>query len=375
MLAQLKEHGNDPLTPVVVQRGLKQDQINYLLRARPRVPRRADAGQLPAQLPVPVARRPGARLRRPDLARGVQAAEAQGLPADRLDRPGRRRVDLRHLPARQGREGAADRRLARPPEGRSPARGRADARAGAAADDRHQAAARRRAGAQVRRRPRPHEAGPKGRTPTAARSSRSSPKDGAVLAMASYPTYQPSIYVGRKDPKKLAPLLDPVAAEKANHPGINRAIDAAYPPGLDVQAGDGARRDAGGADEAVRRPPVHARLHRLQAGLQELDAADRPGHGPADRARRVVRHVLLRARPALLQPARRPRPPAAGVGEPLRPRRVERHRRAARGRRPDADARVAAPALPDEPGLHARSTARGSRATRSSSRSARGRCS
>ena len=30
MLAQLKEHGNDPLTPIVVQRGLKQDQINYL---------------------------------------------------------------------------------------------------------------------------------------------------------------------------------------------------------------------------------------------------------------------------------------------------------------------------------------------------------
>src|SRR4029077_2099438 len=58
-----------------------------------------------------------------------------------------------------------------------------------------------------------------------------SPKDGAVLAMASYPTYQPSIFVGRKDPKKLAPLLDPVAAEKANPPGINRAIDAAYPPG------------------------------------------------------------------------------------------------------------------------------------------------
>jgi penicillin-binding protein 2 len=57
------------------------------------------------------------------------------------------------------------------------------------------------------------------------------PKDGAILAMASYPTYQPSIFVGRKDPKKLAPLLDNAAAEAANHPGINRAINAAYPPG------------------------------------------------------------------------------------------------------------------------------------------------
>src|SRR5262249_43334410 len=31
------------------------------------------------------------------------------------------------------------------------------------------------------------------------------PRDGAVLAMASYPTYQPSVYVSR-DPSKLAPL-------------------------------------------------------------------------------------------------------------------------------------------------------------------------
>jgi penicillin-binding protein 2 len=57
------------------------------------------------------------------------------------------------------------------------------------------------------------------------------PRDGAILAMASSPTYQPSIFVGRKDPTKLAPLLDWKAADAANHPGINRAIDATYPPG------------------------------------------------------------------------------------------------------------------------------------------------
>ena len=57
------------------------------------------------------------------------------------------------------------------------------------------------------------------------------PNDGSVLAMASYPTYQPSVYVGRPDMKKLAPLLDPKAAAKANYPGLNRAIDASYPPG------------------------------------------------------------------------------------------------------------------------------------------------
>src|SRR3954449_10261037 len=57
------------------------------------------------------------------------------------------------------------------------------------------------------------------------------PRNGAVLAMASYPTYQPSIFVGKADKKKLAPLLDANVANTANHPGINRAIDAAYPPG------------------------------------------------------------------------------------------------------------------------------------------------
>jgi penicillin-binding protein 2 len=57
------------------------------------------------------------------------------------------------------------------------------------------------------------------------------PRNGAILAMASYPTYQPSIFVGRKDAQKLAPLLNQAVADAANNPGINRAIDAAYPPG------------------------------------------------------------------------------------------------------------------------------------------------
>ena len=57
------------------------------------------------------------------------------------------------------------------------------------------------------------------------------PKDGAVLAMASSPTYRPSIYVGRADPKKLEPLLVEEVARRANSPGLNRATGGLYPPG------------------------------------------------------------------------------------------------------------------------------------------------
>ncbi len=56
------------------------------------------------------------------------------------------------------------------------------------------------------------------------------PRDGAVLALASNPTYKPSVYVSR-DPTKLAPLQDEAVARKDNYPGIDRALDVGYPPG------------------------------------------------------------------------------------------------------------------------------------------------
>ena len=49
--------------------------------------------------------------------------------------------------------------------------------------------------------------------------------------MASSPTYQPSLFVGKVDRAKLAPLLDAAAAKRANTPGLNRAIAGVYPPG------------------------------------------------------------------------------------------------------------------------------------------------
>ena len=57
------------------------------------------------------------------------------------------------------------------------------------------------------------------------------PNDGAVLAMASSPTYKPSVYVGRVDPKKIEPLVDDKVAKEKNYAGINRVTSGVYPPG------------------------------------------------------------------------------------------------------------------------------------------------
>jgi penicillin-binding protein 2 len=57
------------------------------------------------------------------------------------------------------------------------------------------------------------------------------PRDGAVRALASSPTYRPSVFVGRSNPKKLAPLLEEESARRANYPGLNRALAGLYPPG------------------------------------------------------------------------------------------------------------------------------------------------
>ena len=50
---------------------------------------------------------------------------------------------------------------------------------------------------------------------------------GEILALASNPTFDPTVYVGRVDEKELNAL----AAKSANHPTLNRAVAGLYPPG------------------------------------------------------------------------------------------------------------------------------------------------
>jgi penicillin-binding protein 2 len=60
-----------------------------------------------------------------------------------------------------------------------------------------------------------------------------SPKDGSILALASSPTYDPSVYSGRVTTKALNAqgLGTPQSALDKNYPGIDRALDGVYPPG------------------------------------------------------------------------------------------------------------------------------------------------
>jgi len=58
------------------------------------------------------------------------------------------------------------------------------------------------------------------------------PRNGAILALASNPTYRPELYTGRVDPKKLAAAgLTGPTARKANFPALDRAIAGLYPAG------------------------------------------------------------------------------------------------------------------------------------------------
>ena len=59
-----------------------------------------------------------------------------------------------------------------------------------------------------------------------------SPKDGSILALASSPTYRPSVFTGAVREKALAAqgLTNATALDK-NYPALNRALDAEYPPG------------------------------------------------------------------------------------------------------------------------------------------------
>ena len=63
------------------------------------------------------------------------------------------------------------------------------------------------------------------------------PKDGAILALASSPTYNPAVYSGRVTTRKLAAQgLTAKTDFAGNYPSLDRAVDGDVSAGLDVQA-------------------------------------------------------------------------------------------------------------------------------------------
>ena len=165
------------------------------------------------------------------------------------------------------------------------------------------------------------------------------PRDGAVLAMASNPTYKPSVYVGRVDPKKLEPLTNDDVAKERNFPGLNRATAVVYPPGSTFKPLTALAAISDGLlspHEYIQCTP-YAEYGLRQVPLRELEPVHERADVADDGARAVVRHLLLRRRQPLLR-ARRARAALldedAGLGEEvrLRPGGRPRHRR--RGDRP-----------------------------------------
>src|SRR5207244_11124249 len=59
------------------------------------------------------------------------------------------------------------------------------------------------------------------------------PQDGSILALASSPTYDPSVYSGSPTTRELNAqgLGSRQSAFNLNYPTLNRALDATYPPG------------------------------------------------------------------------------------------------------------------------------------------------
>jgi penicillin-binding protein 2 len=228
ILALLNRHAGDPLTPIVVQRGLRQDQIFYLKEHNAEFPGVRLANSYLRKYPYQSL---GAQIL--GYVGQITAEEYKTMkkrgyqPTDSIGQAGIEKTYDTYL---RGKDGKAQLTV----DSRGRPKGAITTLVGATPgqslrltiDIGLQRAAERALsyGIQLA-----HSGGYTYADGGAIVAM--DPRDGAILAMASSPTYKPSIFTGHKDPKKLAPLLDNKAADAANHPGINRAIDAAYPPG------------------------------------------------------------------------------------------------------------------------------------------------
>ena len=229
IVAELAKHGNDPLTPIVVQRGIKPQQYYYLVEH---------------QDEFPGVRLPASYLRKypyQSLAAQVLGYVGQISPEDykslkkkgylASDSIGQSGIERTYDTYLRGKDGSAQ--LTVDSRGR-PKTAAVTIQSSAPGETLRltlDADLQRAAEKALRDGIRIAHSSSEGAYSNGGALVAMDPRNGDILAMASNPTYKPSLFSGRKNVKKLAPLLNPKVAEEDNYPALNRAIQVGYPPG------------------------------------------------------------------------------------------------------------------------------------------------
>jgi penicillin-binding protein 2 len=222
--AALRNHRDDPLTPVTIKQAVRNEKVLYLLEHQAEFPgveiaqtelRHYDQGSLAAQILGYVS-----EISPEQLAQRKDEGYAAG---DRIGQTGVESaydVNLRGTPGLSevrvdalGRV-TSERQFSRPPEAGYTVKLTIDADLQKAAENALAYGVRL-----------AHEDGEWAANGGAIIAM--DPNTGEILALASNPTFDPSVYLGRVAPKQLEALADPTR----NYPTLNRAIAGLYPPG------------------------------------------------------------------------------------------------------------------------------------------------
>jgi len=221
---ELRAHADDPLTPVTIKTSVKDDKVNYLYEHQADFPgveiqpvqlRSYEAGDISAQLLGYVS-----EITREQLKGRAKDGYAAG---DRIGQTGLEASYDRYLRGLSG-EGqvrvdalgriTSDREYSQLPQPGYSVRLTIDADLQRAAEDA--------LAYGIRLAIENDEFYANGGAIVAM-----DPSDGAILALASSPTYDPKTFVGNVSQKE----LDALRAPEANLPQLNRAVSGIYPPG------------------------------------------------------------------------------------------------------------------------------------------------
>jgi penicillin-binding protein 2 len=211
ILARIKAHEDDPLTPVVVQTGLERDKIDFLSERASEFPgvelddaylRKYRYQSLAAQVLGYLG-----EISAPELERRRKLGYRLG---DIVGQAGVEAVYDVYLRGRDGmKQGTVDARGRRTSDVLLKASPRPGYALRLTIDIDLQRAAEQAIRLGIERAKEDKQWHADGGAIVAL-----DPRDGSVLAMASYPTYKPSIFVGRKEATKLAPVLEAKVAKK-----------------------------------------------------------------------------------------------------------------------------------------------------------------